>query len=333
MNRLSPEEREAAAALGASWSFRAPEDYLARVDWSRPDDPLRRQVVPDLGELRRQPEDLDDPIGDERHSPAPRLVHRYPHRALLLPTEDCPVHCRFCFRRARLGGAPAGFSREALAPALDYLAAHTEVREVVLTGGEPLSLAPDELAWLHARLLAIPHVQLLRIHTRLPVVAPSALRDEHLRALGGERLPWLVLHVNHPHELGPEVSATLARLRAAGFPLLSQSVLLAGVNDDEAVLAALFETLLYEHGVRPYYLHHCDRAPGAAHLRVPLARGRALVEALRARLSGLALPRYVLDLPGGDGKVSAEGPGLVEEKPGVWRVADREGVERVYRED
>ncbi len=331
MKPFLKDELRAMKAVEPTWSFRAPEEYLAHIDWDDPDDPLRRQVVPSLPELDVSPAELVDPIGDERFRPVPRLVHRYPHRVLLMPSEDCPVHCRFCFRRGLLTHAQE-FSREALRPALDYLARHKEIREVILTGGEPLSLAPEDLSWLCRELDATPHLALLRVHTRLPVVSPSALRVEHVQALRG-RLPcWVVVHVNHPRELHEASRGALKRLEEAGCRLLSQSVLLAGVNDDAETLSELFHGLLYDCRVRPYYLHHCDLAPGTRHLRTSIERGRALHDALRGRLSGLALPRYVLDLPGGDGKVTAEPAGLRKGAAEDWQATGWRRVRRTYRE-
>ena len=328
---LTSEEQRSAEAIASAWPLRVPAEYAALIDWTDPSDPLRRQVVPRPEELQVRDAERTDPIGDEAHAPVPGLVHRYPHRALLLVTEDCPVHCRFCFRRARLStdAAPWADRQDA---ALAYLTEHPGIHEVILTGGEPLSLAPAELARLREALAAVPHLRLLRVHTRLPAVAPSLVTEERIQALAG-RLPlWVVTHFNHPRELTDAARNACARLRAAGAQLLNQSVLLAGVNDDAATLQALFESLLLDFAVRPYYLHHCDLAPGTAHLRVSLARGRLLHEQLRGRLSGLALPRYVLDLPGGDGKVCAEQPGLEESGEGRWKTRSWQGEARDYEE-
>ena len=281
--------------------------------------------MPDPAELHDDPADRDDPIGDAQYSPLPGLVHRYPDRVLLTPVLTCPAYCRFCFRRARVGDAGRAMSEAEIDSALAYVAARPALREVVLTGGEPLSLPPARLGALLDRLAAIPHVGLLRIHTRLPVSDPDRVTPALVAALVAPQAAdraavWVAAHVNHPRELSGPTRAALARLADAGLPLVAQTVLLAGVNDSVAVLETLFAALLRAR-VRPYYLHHPDLAPGTAHFRLPVERGRALMRALRGRIGGLALPTYVLDVPGGFGKVPL-GPDHVE-AGGVRDVAGR----------
>lgn len=262
---------------------------------------VARQFAPDAREAEATPDDRDDPIGDHAHSPMPGLVHRYPDRVLLLPTLACAAHCRFCFRRDRVGAK--GMSDTQLDAALAYVAAAPAVREAILSGGDPLT--DPRLGPLLRRLDAIPHLDWLRIHTRLPVHDPrralriaASLPEDRRAAL------WIALHVNHADELTAETRAAIRALQGRGAFLVSQTVLLKGVNDDADTLAALFRALVGL-GVKPYYLHHPDRAAGTEHFRVPLARGRAIAEALRATLSGLAQPAYILDIPGGHGKVWA----------------------------
>ena len=305
VSRLPLTEAEAAASaeLASGFPVRAPAGYLERIDWSDPHDPLRRQVIPSPDELSRHPAERADPIGDERHSPVPRLSHRYPDRVLLYPTYDCAVHCRHCFRREARQRATRGFSRAALAPALAYVSETTELREVILTGGDPWMLADAELAWLREQLQRMPHLRLLRLHTRIPAVLPERVTDEAVAALRGPLMVCVVTHFNHPREITPAARDACRRLREAGFLLRNQSVLLRGVNDDAATLATLFRDLVYELGAAPYYLHHCDLARGLSHLRTTIDEGRALLRRLRGRVSGLCVPHYVLDLPGGDGKV------------------------------
>lgn len=286
---------------------RAAEAFPVRLSpaLSAAGDIALRQFLPDAAELARVPEDLADPIGDDRFSPLPGLVHRHPDRVLLKPTLACPVHCRFCFRRHEVGSTGA-LAPEEVADALGYIREHKEIREVILTGGDPLMLSHRRLEALSRDLATIPHLKLLRIHSRVPVADPGRIGEAAIEALKAGGLPlFLVVHCNHPDEIGREAVAALATLVDAGIPLLSQTVLLKGVNDDADLLATLFETLL-EHRVKPYYLHHGDLVPGAAHFRCSLAEGRALMTELRRRLSGLAMPTYILDIPGGHGKVPAE---------------------------
>lgn len=278
--------------------------FQVLIDPGDPCDPIARQFTPSAQEQESAPDDLADPIGDLAHSLSECLVHRHPDRVLLVPTWACPVHCRFCFRRDRVGGK--GPSPDLLAQALDYIRKHSDIREVILTGGDPLMLPLKKLGGLLAELAAIAHLHSLRIHSRVPVAAPGRITLALARLLGRQPKPvYLVAHVNHASEITPEAQAGFSRLRKAGVPILSQSVLLKGVNDKVEVLEELFRSLLAA-GVKPYYLHHPDLVPGTAHFRLGLDEGRALMAGLRPRLSGLALPLYILDRPGGEGKIPAE---------------------------
>jgi lysine 2,3-aminomutase len=289
---------------------------------------VARQFVPTLAELQSAPSDMIDPIGDQTHAPVPGLTHRYPDRAILHVTKTCEVYCRFCFRRETVG--ETGHLPDAeLNAAIDYIAASPAIWEVVLTGGDPLVLSARRLTALMARLAGIPHVEVVRFHTRVPVVAPARVTPALIGALTTRLTVWVVLHVNHPDELTEAPRAALGRLVAAGVPLLSQTVLLRGVNDDAAVLESLFRALIKVR-VKPYYLHHCDMARGAGHFRTTIAAGQAIMARLRGRLSGTCLPTYVLDIPGGHGKVPV-GPGyLASGAEGAWRVTDWQGVEHGY---
>jgi lysine 2,3-aminomutase len=275
-----------------------------------PDDAIGRQFIPSAAELEGAPGERDDPTGDAAFSPVPGVVHRYPDRALLKPLLICPTYCRFCFRRAHVGPGGGVLDEAALARALDYLRNTPAIREIILTGGDPLMLSPRRLGAILASLESMPHVELLRIHTRVPVADPE-LVTEALAATLETRTPlWLALHANHAREFGPACLAALARIRARGVPLLGQSVLLRGVNDRVEALAALFRAMLGAR-VKPYYLHHLDAAPGTSHFHVPIEEGQRLLAALRGRISGMALPTYVLDVPGGFGKVPV-GPGYLD---------------------
>jgi lysine 2,3-aminomutase len=304
-------------------------DVAALIDRGDPNDPIALQFLPDVRELHHLPEERADPLGEESLSPVPGIVHRYPDRVLLKLTHVCPVYCRFCFRREMVGpGGPRALSGQALDAALGYIAGDPGIWEVILTGGDPLMLSERRLAEVTRRLSAIGTVKVLRWHTRVPVADPGRITEGLAEALRSPaRAVYLVVHANHPRELTPAVRACLGRLRDAGIALLSQSVLLRGVNDDAATLEALMRALV-ECRVKPYYLHHPDLAPGTSHFRVSIEEGQALVRQLRGRLSGLAQPTYVLDIPGGFGKVPV-GPTYIEEGR---RIADPEGTLHDYPE-
>jgi lysine 2,3-aminomutase len=319
-------ERDRAAALAPvteRYAIAVTPAIAALIDPHDPHDPIARQFLPSEAELDTRPEELTDPIGDEAHSPAPGIVHRYPDRALLKLTHLCATYCRFCFRRETVG---PGQSKPLDGPALDaafaYIESRPEIWEVILTGGDPLVLSPRRLREAMRRLAQIDHVRIVRLHTRLPVVDPAAISPELLETLACPgKAVYLAVHANHPRELTPEARAACARLTGAGIPLLSQTVLLKGVNDDVETLGALMRAFV-ETRVKPYYLHHPDLAPGTSHLRVTLEEGQALMRALRGRWSGLCQPTYVLDIPGGHGKVPV-GPGYLSggevEDPGGGR--------------
>jgi lysine 2,3-aminomutase len=304
------------------------------IDPSDAGDPIARQFVPGDAELKVHAHENADPIGDASHSPVEGLVHRYPDRVLLKIAHVCPVYCRFCFRREMVGPARGkALSPEALDAALDYIRLRPEIWEVVLTGGDPLILSPRRIGRLVAALSTIDHVRVLRWHTRVPVVEPDRVTSELARALKADgRAVYVVLHANHPRELTPEARAACARLVDAGIPMLSQSVLLKGVNDDPDTLAALMRALV-ETRIKPYYLHHGDLAPGTAHFRTSIAEGQALMRSLRGRVSGLCQPTYVLDIPGGHGKTPI-GPtylGAVKSRADeAYSVEDYKGGQHIY---
>ena len=257
----------------------------------------------DAGELGLTlPHEQPDPIGDDALSPLPGLVHRYEDRVLLKPVLVCPVYCRFCFRREHVGPGGGALTPAQTEAALDYIRARPAIREVILTGGDPLMLAPRRLSALLGALEAIPHVETLRIHTRVPVADPARLTPVLAAALVTEKPTWLVLHANHAREFTAEAQAALGRVVRQGVPLLGQSVLLRGVNDSSQALEALFRAMLRAR-VKPYYLHQLDAAPGTSRFHVPIEEGRRLLAQLRGRVTGLAWPTYVLDIPGGHGKV------------------------------
>ncbi len=309
-----------AAAENAAELVRVGERYAvaltphvaALIDREDPADPIARQFVPSEDELRLAPEELDDPIGDETHSPIKGIVHRYPDRVLLKPLHACPVYCRFCFRREQVGPGGDVLTEAELEAAFDYIRTHPAIWEVILTGGDPLMLSPRRLGRILDALEAIPHVANLRIHTRVPMVDPARIDDAMQTVLRRQKPLWIAIHANHAREFAPAAKLALKRLVETGVSLLGQTVLLRGVNDDADILEILFRTMVMER-IKPYYLHHPDLASGTAHFRVPIERGQAIMRTLRGRLSGLAQPTYVLDIPGGAGKVPI-GPNMVEEK-------------------
>jgi lysine 2,3-aminomutase len=314
--------------VASTYTVAVPAAFAALIDVDDPDDPIARQVIPDSRELDVQADELRDPIGDTAFSPVRGVTHRYPDRVLIRPVLSCPLYCRFCFRREVVGRAGGSLTPQELDAAIDYVASAPGVHEVILTGGDPLLLSRRRLHALLERLAAIAHVETLRIHTRVPVADPARIDAALAAALRHDKPVWLSVHVNHARELTAAAARGLACLADAGVPLLAQTVLLRGVNDDARVLEELFRRLVALR-VKPYYLHHPDLAPGTAHFRLDLNEGQAIVRALRGRLSGHALPTYVLDIPGGAGKVPVEAPWVRADGDG-WIVTDPRGREHRY---
>ncbi|MBI1867747.1 MAG: lysine-2,3-aminomutase-like protein [Methylocystis sp.] len=327
---LATERTNALRAVEQRYSVALTEEIAALIDPSDPADPIARQFIPNERELETRPYERADPIGDDAYSPMEGLVHRYPDRVLLKLLSVCPAYCRFCFRRESIGRAEgSALSQEALEAALAYVADHPEIFEVILTGGDPLMLSARRLRALAERLALIPHVRVLRVHTRAPIAAPQLITRDRLDALRASgKAVYAVLHANHWREL-TNAQAAVARILDAGVPMLAQTVLLAGVNDDADVLERLMRNLVAMR-VKPYYLHHPDLAPGTGHFRVTIDDGRRLYAEIARRLSGLALPAYMLDIPGGFGKVPVAGPHVVKETNGAWRIVDRRGQTHGY---
>jgi lysine 2,3-aminomutase len=301
------------------------------IDRDDPDDPIARQFVPDLAELTVTKDERADPIGDLTHSPVEGIVHRYPDRVLLKAVHVCPVYCRFCFRREMVGPEGLGtLTLEQMDAAIGYIRAHTEIWEVILTGGDPLVLSARRLHEMMARLSDIAHVKVVRFHTRVPVVEPERVDEKLVAALKASgKATYLAVHANHPRELTEAARAAIGRMVDAGIVLLSQTVLLRGINDDPNTLAALMRGFV-ETRVRPYYLHHPDLAPGTSHFRVPVNEGQRLVSGLRGRISGLAQPTYVLDIPGGHGKAPIMAANIRSSGDGCYTVSDWRGGEHRY---
>ena len=327
---VAPDRRSELDAVAARYAVAITPEMAALIDPADPDDPIARQFIPDGRELERRPDENDDPIGDAAHSPVEGIVHRYPDRVLLKPLHACAVYCRFCFRREMVGPKGLGaLSSDALAAALAYIASRPEIWEVIVTGGDPLILSPRRLSALVRRLGAIAHVKVIRFHTRVPLVDPARITPALVRALKAKsKATYVALHANHAREFAPAARTAIARLADSGIPLLGQTVLLRGVNDDAEALAALMRSFV-ENRVKPYYLHHGDLAPGTAHLRTTIAAGQALMRGLRGRLSGLCQPEYVLDIPGGHGKAPI-GPGYLRQAASGCEIEDYRGGRHIY---
>ena len=305
---IPPERLAAIAGTQARYAVAITPAMQALIE--APDDPIARQFIPDPAELTIAPHERADPIGDDALSPIKGVVHRYPDRALLKPLLACPVYCRFCFRREHVGPDGGLLSEAELDAAYAWFAAHPAVREVILTGGDPLMLSPRRLGAVVGALSAIPHIHTIRVHTRLPVADPARVTRALAAALRTDRAMWVVIHANHAREFTDGARAAIRLLQAEAIPVLGQSVLLRGVNDSPEVLEPLFRAMLAAR-VKPYYLHQLDAAPGTSRFHVPIEEGQRILRALRGRVTGLAWPTYVLDIPGGYGKVPI-GPGYVD---------------------
>ena len=305
---VMPDLRDAIAAVEARYAVAIPPAMAALID--DPNGAIGRQFIPSPDELITAAHESADPIADDALSPVKGIVHRYADRALLKPLLICPVYCRFCFRREHVGPDGGLLSEADLNTAYDWLRAHPTIREVILTGGDPLMLSPRRLGAIVAALSSIHSVETIRIHTRVPVASPELVTPELAAALRTDRAMWLVLHSNCADEFTDAARAALRTIQAEAIPVLGQSVLLRGVNDSEAALEALFRAMIRAR-VKPYYLHQLDAAPGTARFHVPIEEGQRLLRGLRGRVTGLAWPTYVLDIPGGAGKAPI-GPGYLD---------------------
>jgi lysine 2,3-aminomutase len=303
--------------------------YLSLCDRHDPKCPIRMQCVPRALEAREVPGDMVDPLGEVEHEVAPHLVRRYPDRVLLLATDRCAVYCRFCTRSRIVGDGGGAAPLEHLEPALAWIAAHPEIRDVIVSGGDPLAMATDRLDRLLTRVRAIPTVETIRLATRVPVTLPMRVTSELLEALRKHHPVWVMTHFNHPKELTAESIGACTRLADAGFPVMNQAVLLAEINDDADVLETLFRGLVRAR-VRPYYLLQTDPVRGTGHLRTPLARGIAIMERLQGRLSGIALPKLICDTPGGRGKVPLSPDYVVSRELGRTVLRTFRGEEIAY---
>ena len=329
---IDGEDRAALERVAGQYAVALTPAILAAIDPGDPADPIARQFVPSPAELVMSPDELADPIGDEAHSPVRGIVHRYPDRVLLKLLHVCPVYCRFCFRREMVGpGEDAALSRAETEAALAYIAGTPAIWEVIFTGGDPFLLPPKRLAEIMRRLGEVAHVKVVRFHTRVPAVDPERVTADLTAALRASgKAVYVALHANHARELSSDARAACGRLVDAGLPMLGQSVLLRGVNDTPAELEALMRVLV-ETRIKPYYLHHADLAPGTGHMRTSIAAGQRLMGALRGHVSGLCQPTYVLDLPGGHGKVPLDAT-VRPAMDATYEFRDRHGVCHAYRD-
>jgi lysine 2,3-aminomutase len=307
--RLTPDEREGLLLTRNKLAFAITPHYFNLIEPDNPDCPIRRQVIPRAGEAAVTPGEMADPCGEDSHMPVPGLVHRYPDRVLFLVTDRCASYCRYCTRSRVVSGVGEQELETDFEAVYEYLEKHTEVRDVLLSGGDALLLSDDKLRKILSRLRAIGHIEFLRIGSRVPIFLPQRITPELCAMLKEFHPLWMSVHVNHPRELTTEVRDALGRLADAGIPLGNQSVLLAGVNDNPDTMRALIHKLL-RCRVRPYYLYQCDLIHGSAHLRTSVAKGLEIMEALRGHTTGYAVPQYVIDAPGGGGKVPVS-PGYV----------------------
>ena len=326
------QQDDALSQVAARYAVAITPAMDALIDPTNPNDPIAAQFTPDARELHTAPDESSDPIGDEPHTPVKGVVHRYPDRCLLKLVHVCPVYCRFCFRREMVGPAGDGMlAGQELEAALAYIEAQPGIWEVILTGGDPFLLSARRVREITARLATIEHVKIIRWHTRVPAVDPLRVTPDLVAALRAERATtYVVLHANHPRELTAQARAAIDRIVDSGVPMLSQTVLLKGVNDDADTLEALMRAFV-EARVKPYYLHHLDKAPGTSHFRCAIVEGQKLVETLHQRASGLAQPTYVLDIPGGHGKAPLASPAVRETDTG-YEVRDRAGAWRAYKD-
>jgi len=327
--QLSDDEQRTIDRIGGRLAVGITPYYAALMDPEDPADPLRRTMVPVADEFFQSPGEAEDPLGEDAASPVPGIVHRYPDRVLFLVTSFCAVYCRYC-TRARLVSHTGEyhFNQAQYERALAYIAEHKEIRDVLISGGDPLTMGDDRLEWLLSRLRAIPHVEFVRIGTKVPVSLPQRITPEFLAMVRKYHPVWMSLHFMHPTEVSPEVHEACGRLADAGIPLGSQTVLCKGVNDDVGTMKDLVHGLLKAR-VRPYYLYQCDPITGSAHLRTPVEKGLEIIQGLRGHTTGYGVPTFVIDAPGGGGKIPLF-PDMVAGREGDF-VLLRNYAGKIYR--
>lgn len=330
--RLTPTEERATARKSGRFIMGIPPYWASLMDNEDAGCPIRRQAVPVEEEYKLSPNDLIDPLAEDSHMPIPGLVHRYPDRVLLLVVEICSMYCRFC-TRSRVVGTSAGYSKPTnIDQAIDYIRAHRKIRDVLISGGDPLTLSDERLDDILTKLKSIPHVDFVRIGTRNPVTLPYRVTESLCNVLKKHKPVWMSLHFNHPKEVTPPVKKACGMLADAGVPLGSQTVLMKGINDRAPIMKKLFHELL-KIRVRPYYIYQCDPVKGTAHFRTSVATGVQIIEKLRGHTSGYAVPTFVVDGPGGGGKIPLMPNYVVSYKDGVWTLRNFAGKLFTYKEE
>lgn len=330
--RLRKSELAAVTKRDGRFIMAIPPYWASLMDPEDPECPIRRQAIPLTDEYVTSPNDLVDPLAEDSHMPVPGLVHRYPDRVLLLATEICAMYCRHC-TRSRVVGTEAGFTKPArLEQAYEYLRANKKIRDVLISGGDPLTLSDKRLDEILTNLRAIPHIEFIRIGTRTPVTLPYRVTENLIAVLRKHKPVWMSLHFNHPKEITPEVERACDLLADAGVPLGCQTVLLKGINDRASTMKKLVHGLLRIR-VRPYYIYQCDPVRGTAHLRTTVSAGLRIIEKLRGYTTGYAVPQYVIDAPGGGGKIPINPNYVVSYSNGVWTLRNYEGKLFTYREE
>ena len=329
--KLLPDEKAVADSSVFSFRMAITPYYLSLIDPSNPNDPVRLQAIPRIAEGNISHVDMADPLHEDADAPVPGMTHRYPDRVLLLLTDQCAMYCRHCTRRRKAGEHDAPMPRENVDKAIQYIKEHKEVRDVILSGGDPLTLGDERLDEVLGKLAEIDHVDIVRIGTRLPVVLPQRITDSLLGVLRKYKFVWLNTHFNHPNELAEDNVKALARLAETGVVMGNQSVLLKGINDHVDVMKQLLHKLV-RNRVRPYYIYQCDLSEGIAHFRTPIAKGIEIMESLRGHTSGLCIPTYVVDAPGGGGKIPVMPNYIISQMPGRVILRNYEGFITSYTE-
>ncbi len=329
--QLQPEEEAVAKSKGFSFRMAITPYYLSLIDPRNPQDPVRLQAIPRIAESHIDASDMPDPLHEDADAPVPGMTHRYPDRVLLLLTDQCSMYCRHCTRRRKAGEYDAPMPKENVDKAIKYIEEHKEVRDVILSGGDPLTMSDARIDEILARLAKIKHVDIVRLGTRTPVVMPQRITDELIAVLKKYKFVWLNTHFNHPNEISKDSAAALAKLAEAGVVLGNQSVLLKGVNDHVDVMKALVHALV-RNRVRPYYIYQCDLSEGIAHFRTPVSKGIEIIESLRGHTSGLCVPTYVVDAPGGGGKIPVMPNYIISQMPGRVVLRNYEGFITAYTE-
>jgi len=329
--RLTEDERRACIETDAEFHMGITPYYAALMDPEDPTCPVRLQSVPTMGELFAAPADLEDPLAEERDMPVPGITHRYPDRVLFYTTHNCPVYCRHCTRKRKVADPTSAAARKQVEDGLDYIALHREIRDVVISGGDPLSLSDDRLDYILGRLRAIPHVEIFRLGTRNLVTLPQRITDDLVKMLRRHQPVYVNTHFNHPKECTAEAFDACRRLADGGCVIGNQMVLLKGVNDDPKTVLELNHKLLMMR-VRPYYIYQCDLAKGISHFRTPIDVGRKIIRALRGHTSGLAVPYFVVDAPDGGGKIPVNPDYVVKRDGKKWVLRNYAGKEFTYFE-